>query len=155
MALDRNAKTRRLSFGLLHAIFLIGIVQCLVLMLDPVGFGASSGIPALISLKHKDIKLVLILWALFTMLSVVLVRKKIYVHSQEEDRYCWDQPVQKAGVLWVALTVIPQLAMAVYLDIYYFFGRASQVVGLLAFAAKLVCTGYVVYVLVRDRKLNK
>ena len=155
MALDQNAKTRRISFGLLHAIFLIGIVECLVLMLDPVGFGAASGIPSLVSLKLKDIKLVIILWTLFTMMSIVLVRKKIYVHNADEDHYCWDEPIQSSGALWVVLTVIPQLVMAVYLDVYYFFGKTAQVLALAAFAAKLICTGYVAYVLIRDRKMGK
>ena len=151
MKLDNRAKARKISFVLLHAVFLIGILESMALMLDPMGFAAQSGIPALAAAKLKDVKAIIIVWVLFSVVSVVFSRKKIFVFDSEGDAYRWDQPLWYTGIVWFFSALIPQLAMAVYLDLYLYLMQFGNLIGLVCFAAKLVCTGYAAFVLFRDR----
>ncbi len=151
MELNQQGKRQKLSFMLLHVVFLAGILECMLLATDPVGFCRNSGLPFLMEADPKGVEAVIIVWIIGTTLALVVSRKRMYVHHSVEDRYLWEEQVQKGSMVWFLLAVIPQLLVSLYVELYYYFFACGEAVAVLLFAVKVVCTLYIMWVLIQSK----
>ena len=137
------AALRKRSFLVVHLIFLISIVETIVLATDPAGFCAISGVPLFVNARHpKGVEALLILWVIGTALAVAIARKRIYPYSEEQGGCLWNEPLLDGGEKWFYIIVLPQLLMGLYLDLYIYLVRSSNLLGLVMFAVKILCAGY-------------